>query len=377
MSLLVKFRSAEKFHTVRLGDGQPTISLQNLRTELAGLIPGFPLHDDASRGFDLVFYDAVSEEVFNEHNPQIRSGTTVFIKRVPHTHRVADQASRASPDRHPELRCRICRDYLREAMLILCCHQTFCKHCIDKELRKGRCPACMRSGSSHLIPNRLVRTMVDRFVYSRNPPGSAVKEECPKHGDAKKKRKHQSADAAAPASSKRMAVETNVAPDSTSEKAGTSGQQDQDGRYCYQGNLYNWNGFTGCWSGGYPIQYSRYNGYRCWAAPIGAYMLYWNPFYGYWQGMDPSNYASTSTAPFPYQSFRGHIYGNGNNHNYFSSGYQQAETGPSQRRARPESTDTSEEHMDSKRRGKSKMTSHYRLFDDVDQALSSVTQDMR
>ncbi|KAL8089540.1 hypothetical protein AgCh_039132 [Apium graveolens] len=42
-----------------------------------------------------------------------------------------------------ELRCLICTKYIREAVIIPCCHQSFCERCIHQVLtQKSKCPEC-------------------------------------------------------------------------------------------------------------------------------------------------------------------------------------------------------------------------------------------
>ncbi|XP_075524204.1 uncharacterized protein LOC142556613 [Primulina tabacum] len=66
-----------------------------------------------------------------------------------------------------ELKCTLCKYYLKDAVMIRCCHHSFCENCISRVLvEKGRCPKCFSGQCSvgDLLPNLSLRKAIRRFL---------------------------------------------------------------------------------------------------------------------------------------------------------------------------------------------------------------------
>ncbi|BFI08027.1 E3 ubiquitin-protein ligase RBBP6 [Marchantia polymorpha subsp. ruderalis] len=76
----------------------------------------------------------------------------------------------------PELRCPLCQAIFKDAVMIPCCHYSFCDKCIRQELiEKGKCPQCgsTRFKNDDLLPNIALRQAIDRFLETQGPATSA------------------------------------------------------------------------------------------------------------------------------------------------------------------------------------------------------------
>ncbi|CAM6098735.1 unnamed protein product [Calypogeia fissa] len=76
----------------------------------------------------------------------------------------------------PELRCPLCQAIFKDAVMIPCCHYSFCDKCIRQELiSKGKCPQCSSSKfkNDDLLPNIALRQAIDRFLETQVPTTSA------------------------------------------------------------------------------------------------------------------------------------------------------------------------------------------------------------
>ncbi|KAG6551945.1 hypothetical protein Mapa_006562 [Marchantia paleacea] len=76
----------------------------------------------------------------------------------------------------PELRCPLCQAIFKDAVMIPCCHYSFCDKCIRHELiEKGKCPQCgsTRFKNDDLLPNIALRQAIDRFLETQGPATSA------------------------------------------------------------------------------------------------------------------------------------------------------------------------------------------------------------
>ncbi|KAF9216459.1 E3 ubiquitin-protein ligase rad18 [Podila verticillata] len=73
------------------------------------------------------------------------------------------------------LRCPICKEYLRAAMMLQC-HHNFCSECIRRHLDKeSTCPACRVSTStSQLRRNVSLEEIANNFGDVRNEDGYQV-----------------------------------------------------------------------------------------------------------------------------------------------------------------------------------------------------------
>ncbi|KAJ7514164.1 hypothetical protein O6H91_23G031200 [Diphasiastrum complanatum] len=70
-------------------------------------------------------------------------------------------------DLPPELRCSLCQEIFNEAVMIPCCHYSFCDKCIRQELiSKAKCPQCgsAKLKSDDLLPNIALRQAINRFL---------------------------------------------------------------------------------------------------------------------------------------------------------------------------------------------------------------------
>ncbi|GMR52983.1 hypothetical protein PMAYCL1PPCAC_23178, partial [Pristionchus mayeri] len=67
----------------------------------------------------------------------------------------------------PELKCALCQELLKEAMLSPCCGTSFCAECISNRLMEvTECPQCKKEGVGvdQLVPNKSVRLAVDSWA---------------------------------------------------------------------------------------------------------------------------------------------------------------------------------------------------------------------
>lgn len=66
-----------------------------------------------------------------------------------------------------ELRCALCRGILKDAVMIPCCHYSFCDNCVRQALtEKGECPQCRSTKCKidDLLPNVALRQAISRFT---------------------------------------------------------------------------------------------------------------------------------------------------------------------------------------------------------------------
>ncbi|CAI9775512.1 unnamed protein product [Fraxinus pennsylvanica] len=81
MSIRFKFRSSVNFDTVDI-DGRDSISVRELRAKILNR-KTLGAARQQQHDFDLVFLDADSDQDYKDDNFQIRSGSSVIVKRVP------------------------------------------------------------------------------------------------------------------------------------------------------------------------------------------------------------------------------------------------------------------------------------------------------
>ena len=64
-----------------------------------------------------------------------------------------------------ELVCGLCKELLREAVLIPCCAEAYCDECIRNHLLQGACPSCENKDNEleMLVPNRYLRGKCKEF----------------------------------------------------------------------------------------------------------------------------------------------------------------------------------------------------------------------
>lgn len=68
-----------------------------------------------------------------------------------------------------ELKCPLCTELMREAVLIQCCGNSFCDECIRNNLldsESKECPVCHKTDMSpeELVPNLMLRQAVTKFL---------------------------------------------------------------------------------------------------------------------------------------------------------------------------------------------------------------------
>lgn len=68
-----------------------------------------------------------------------------------------------------ELKCALCTELMREAVLIQCCGNSFCDECIRNNLldsESKECPVCHKIDMSpeELVPNQQLRRAVTKFL---------------------------------------------------------------------------------------------------------------------------------------------------------------------------------------------------------------------
>ena len=76
-----------------------------------------------------------------------------------------DQAPVDRPIPPPDLVCGLCKELLKEAVLIPCCAAAFCDECIRDYLLEHSCPSCSDDSTrpEMLIPNRYLRSKCKEF----------------------------------------------------------------------------------------------------------------------------------------------------------------------------------------------------------------------
>ncbi|PHU09157.1 hypothetical protein BC332_21017 [Capsicum chinense] len=221
MSIRFKFRSCQNFDSVDI-DGRSSISLRELRLKIA-----HQKHLDTCQDFDLIFSDELSGEEYKDENFQIASGSSVIVKRVPartmhsrvpartmhsaakfqcqkrdpsglnqviqrgsnHSkiptklpepktpdaptlHKVISSDFPAVPniDLPVELKCPLCNTVFKDAVMIPCCHHSFCEKCICLSLQENAmCPKCLcsRCRVEDLLPNLSLRKTIEHFLESQ------------------------------------------------------------------------------------------------------------------------------------------------------------------------------------------------------------------
>ncbi|XP_024400814.1 E3 ubiquitin ligase PARAQUAT TOLERANCE 3 [Physcomitrium patens] len=70
----------------------------------------------------------------------------------------------------PELKCPLCGNIFRDAVMIPCCQYSFCDKCIrDQLIAKGKCPQCesTKFKNDDLLPNINLRQAIDRFLETQ------------------------------------------------------------------------------------------------------------------------------------------------------------------------------------------------------------------
>ncbi|KAL3497426.1 hypothetical protein ACH5RR_040158 [Cinchona calisaya] len=69
-----------------------------------------------------------------------------------------------------ELKCFLCKAYLKDAVMIPCCQHSFCDKCISQVLaEKARCPKCFsdKCKAKDLLPNFSLRKAIEHFLESQ------------------------------------------------------------------------------------------------------------------------------------------------------------------------------------------------------------------
>ncbi|XP_071725452.1 uncharacterized protein [Rutidosis leptorrhynchoides] len=220
MSIRFKFRSSVNFDSIDIDDNKPYISVAQLRSKI---LLQKKLNGVGHKDFDLVFFDHLTGQEYNDDEFKIPSGSSVIIKRVPaepvaspilrhhklepgepsggvpkvigmdlsKPEEIVQEKKLAPEDREhiklervantkgidlekvdlpSELRCPICSTYFKEAVMIPCCQHSFCKKCICELLpRTARCPKCSSTKHrvEHLLPNLSLRHAIEHFMESQ------------------------------------------------------------------------------------------------------------------------------------------------------------------------------------------------------------------
>lgn len=69
-----------------------------------------------------------------------------------------------------ELKCSLCKDFFKEAVMIPCCQHSFCEKCIRLALAAhAKCPVCSstKCKAEDLLPNVSLRQAIERFLESQ------------------------------------------------------------------------------------------------------------------------------------------------------------------------------------------------------------------
>ncbi|KAI7731974.1 hypothetical protein M8C21_004264 [Ambrosia artemisiifolia] len=80
MSIRFKFRSSVNFDTIEIDGGNPSISVSQLRSKI---LQQNNLKGVCHKDFDLVFFDHLTGQEYDDEEFRIPSGSSVIIKRVP------------------------------------------------------------------------------------------------------------------------------------------------------------------------------------------------------------------------------------------------------------------------------------------------------
>lgn len=129
-------------------------------------VPGFS-------GQYIYAHEASTEE------KKLRLGDTVSEK-------VAAAFSEGARKIEESLKCPLCRQMFRQAMLVPCCGATFCSDCaIDRlahsSLDQSRCPNCKAEVMVHqLVPNEDIRSQVEEVVKAGKAQAIAAEKTQPK-----------------------------------------------------------------------------------------------------------------------------------------------------------------------------------------------------
>ena len=62
-------------------------------------------------------------------------------------------------------RCPVCKEYLKDPVILTGCSHNFCSECIRRTLlHKNECPVCRQSAlRSHLVPNKLINQLLSAY----------------------------------------------------------------------------------------------------------------------------------------------------------------------------------------------------------------------
>ncbi|XP_038698822.1 uncharacterized protein LOC119996308 [Tripterygium wilfordii] len=137
---------------LRRCSGQPIVGCQ--RHEASNLI-GASLRDAV-----LTELERNTSEKNRDVKERMRLGQTA----------ITDPSPLQNPNMLSDLRCSLCNRILKDAVMVCCCHYSFCEECIHQELvEKARCPKCFSiNGIEDLLPNITVRKLIERFNESEN-----------------------------------------------------------------------------------------------------------------------------------------------------------------------------------------------------------------
>lgn len=65
-------------------------------------------------------------------------------------------------DLSENLKCPICKNFMKDAVQALCCNEAFCEECIRK---KSRCPNCNNEvNENNIIPNKILRENIEKNI---------------------------------------------------------------------------------------------------------------------------------------------------------------------------------------------------------------------
>ncbi|XP_076926225.1 uncharacterized protein LOC143589301 isoform X2 [Bidens hawaiensis] len=214
MSIRFKFRSSVNFDTIEIDGGKPYVSVREFRSKI---LRQLKINGVCHKHFDLVFFDHLTGQEYNDDEFMIPSGSSVTIKRIPakpvlrpHKPEASElcedvtkgmdhnkpaeivlENNLACEDREQiklekvvnsksidmqkvdlpsELRCPIYVTYFKEAVMIPCCQHSFCKKCICEVLQlTSRCPKCSSTKFrvEHLLPNLSLSHAIEHFIESQ------------------------------------------------------------------------------------------------------------------------------------------------------------------------------------------------------------------
>ncbi|KAL8501860.1 hypothetical protein ACS0TY_021103 [Phlomoides rotata] len=107
-----------------------------------------------------------SNQPGNDGNMLQKSDEHLKLTKLPKSNILAVQSTNLPI----ELKCSLCNNFFKDAVMIPCCQHSFCEKCIRQVLMgKGMCPKCFsrKCGVGDLLPNLSLRQAISHFLESQ------------------------------------------------------------------------------------------------------------------------------------------------------------------------------------------------------------------